>query len=418
MAMNKLVVFLLCTLFLSGSLHAQSLEECVIASFHNDKQLQSEFHRLKYNKEEKIKKSLGMMPYANIQYIQPDILNSGKSIWKLQINQPIFDFGRSVTESQEANATFNAQLQDHRNVQLQFLLQSISTYMYLLQASEKLRINEIMVKTAEQHLEADKKRKAVGEATETDVAKSQAKLSSAQSNLVKAIGEKVSTQAKLDNLVGFNVTSSSFPECLPPVPSSLERALIAASETSPKILSSIHNQKRSQVGIVSALTRNAPKLEFNLSSMNRDLQEIHKSPEASLVLTMPLLDRGQNFHSSKQAFLYAKQSSLNMSHTKEELKISVINAWNEMETYRAFIKSTDDLVKSYEFVLNAVKHSSSMQMSSQLDLLDAENDLLEAQMRNIEARINYIKSVYNLIIVIGNVQPILQCITGLLVLDN
>ena len=175
---------------------------------------------------------------VNTSSIESTTNNNPKSI-SIEINQNLFDFGRTRSLVSIADNRIFAQRAELRYQEQQILLNMTQIYLRLLSFLEinKLAKNNVLV--LRKHFQATSDKFELGEATSTDLSLAKAKFLKAKSEEIRSRGNIEKERSKYFSLVGIEAPKNLFfPEIKIRIPDQLKDITREALKGNPKIIAS------------------------------------------------------------------------------------------------------------------------------------------------------------------------------------
>lgn len=216
----------------------------------------------------------------------------------LQLDQTIWNAGRTGNAVSQAEATVLASRELLRQTEQTVLLTTATAYMNVLRDTAILNLNTNNVEVLEEQLRQTRDRFNVGEVTRTDVAQSEARLASSRSQLALAQSNLKSSLGRYRQIVGVQ------PKRLAParpleqnLPKSLEEASRSAQSAHPSITSALFNADAADIAVKVSEAELYPTLGVTASVSQRHdvttLNDRRTSASAVARLTVPIYEGGQ-----------------------------------------------------------------------------------------------------------------------------
>lgn len=308
----------------------------------------------------------------------------------LTVTQPIYRGGRTVAQTEQAEAQVEAARASLAATEQTVLLNVASAYLnvVLYQAVLDLTINNEQV--LQRQLDATNDRFRVGEVTRTDVAQSESRLSAAHADRTQAEGNLQAARANYVNVVGHAPENLTSPGDVPGLPSSLEQARAEALGENPNIASARYAKDAADHGVDLVAGELQPTVSLNgqvLRNYNYEGPKTYdKVYQAAINVTVPLYQQGQEYSRLRAQKHTAGQARLDVDVTTRDTEESVTKAWEGLSTARARIRSYTDQVAAAKIALEGVQRESQVGSRTVLDVLNAEQELLNAQVNLVQAR--------------------------------
>ena len=331
--------------------------------------------------------------------------NNPKSV-TLEIQQNLYDFGRTESLINIADNSIFAQRADLRNQEQEILLEASRIYLALLASTEinKLAKNNLLL--LQKHYQATEDRFKLGEATSTDLSLAKARYFRARSDEIKSRGSIEKERSKYFSLIGIEAPKKLyFPQIKIALPENLKDATKETLQSNPMIIASGFRKKLSFFKISSAASELLPTLDLNLSAQNawapNTFFDEYENYKMEFNFRFPLYSGGYNYSNIRQKKKEAMQSSkildYNIKKTLKEVEI----LWIELNSLEAQIVSINSAIKANEMAVEGVRKENEVGSKTLLDVLDAVQDLLEEKVESIKVKRDKFITIFNLMAFMG-----------------
>lgn len=317
------------------------------------------------------------------------VLTSDKDV-SLTVSQPIYRGGRTVAQTQQAEAQIAADRATLSVTEQTVLLNVVNAYLDAVQyqAVVDLSINNEQV--LQRQLDATNDRFRVGEVTRTDVAQAESRLSAAHADRTQAEGNLRAAQANYVNVVGHPPENLVAPKLDPELPSSIEQARETALVENPNVVNAQFAYEAAEHGIDLVAGELQPTVTLNGEALrNYDYdgpKTFQRVYQGSVNLTVPLYQQGQEYSRLRAQKHTAGQMRIDMDVAKRDIVESVTKAWEALVTARARITSYSDQISAARIALEGVQRESQVGSRTVLDVLNAEQELLNARVNLVQAQ--------------------------------
>ena len=342
---------------------------------------------------------------VNTSDIESTRNNNPKSV-TLEIQQNLYDFGRTKSSINIADNTIFAQRAELRNQEQEILLEASRIYLALLASTEinKLAKNNLVV--LRKHYEATNDKFNLGEATSTDLSLAKARYLRARSDEIKSNGDIEKERSKYFSLMGQEAPKKLFfPKIMIVIPKSLKEITEETLRSNPIIIASGFRKKLSFIKISSAASELLPSLDLSLSAQNawapNTFFDEYENYKMELNLKFPLYSGGYNYSNVRQKKKEAMQSSKFLDYNIKNIIKEVEILWIELKSLEAQIISINSAIKANEMAVEGVKKENEVGSRTLLDVLDAEQDLLEEKVEVIKAKRDKFETIFNLTAYMG-----------------
>ncbi len=320
----------------------------------------------------------------------------------LQIDQNIFDGGKTRNSVSQAESQVLGARATLRNTEQNVLLDAATSYMNVLRDTAILSLNRNNVEVLEEQLRQTRDRFQVGEVTRTDVAQAEARLSSARSQAILAESNLKTSIARFRQNVGIE------PKQLAPgrpienlLPKSLPAALDVALSGHPSIIAALHGVDAAELQVKVAEADLYPV--FGVRGL---VQQRYDSTyygdnrtTASVVgtLTVPIYEGGQVYSRTRQAKETAGQRRIDVDTQRDTVRAAVVSAWGGLEAAKAQIIAAQAQVQAAETALAGVREEAKVGQRTTLDVLNAQQELVSARSTLVTAQRDRVVASYSVL---------------------
>ncbi len=330
----------------------------------------------------------------------------------LTLNEPIFRGGSTINDYQASKQRVLAGRAALNGTEQQVMQQAIEAYMDVVADSAILELARNNEGVLDKQLGASNERFKVGEVTRTDVSQSQARLSSAKSDVISAEGQLISSIAVFQKVIGYKPEGKlDVPDQFPEIPANLDEALTKARSASPQLLEAIHTAKSAkfdarkdigdilpQVALIGTMER-----QDNVGYLGGDSN--YQDDSIGVRVSIPLYQSGAEWSRVREAKAEARQRQHQAMDTQQLVEQRVTQAWEELETATATIKARQDQIKADETAVEGVKQEQEYGARTILDVLDAQQELFSARTGLVRAQRDRVVAAYNLAMNLGDLTP-------------
>lgn len=324
----------------------------------------------------------------------------------VQIDQNIFDSGKTRGAVSQAESQVLGARATLRNAEQNVLLDAATSYMNVLRDTAILNLNRNNVEVLEEQLRQTRDRFQVGEVTRTDVAQAEARLSSSQSQAILAESNLKTSIARYRQNVGAE------PAKLAPgkpvenlLPKSLPAAVSAALSGHPAIIASLHGVDAAELQV--KVTEADLYPVFGVRGL---VQQRYDSTvfgdnrtSASVVgtLTVPIYEGGQVYSRTRQAKETAGQRRIEVDTQRDTVRAAVVSAWGSLEASKAQIIAAQAQVQAAETALSGVREEAKVGQRTTLDVLNAQQELVSARSTLVTAQRDRVVASYAVLSAVG-----------------
>ncbi|RPH07979.1 MAG: hypothetical protein CBD54_002270 [Alphaproteobacteria bacterium TMED194] len=420
--MNRIFLILYKTtliFFFCSICYSQTLYDTLSKAYNNSPLLKSHRFKLEAINEELAKALSKNRPQVNLSGsvgsdetttvntsgIESTKNNNPKSV-TLEIQQNLYDFGRTKSLINIADNSIFAQRADLRNQEQEILLEASRIYLALLASTEinKLAKNNLLL--LQKHYQATEDRFKLGEATSTDLSLAKARYYRARSDEIKSRGGIEKERSKYFSLIGIEAPKKLyFPQIKIALPEKLKDITKETLQGNPIIIASGFRKKLSFIKISSAASELLPTLDLNLSAQNawapNTFFDEYENYKMEFNLKIPLYLGGYNYSNIRQKKKEAMQSSKILDYNIKKILKEVEILWIEFKSLEAQIVSINAAIKANEMAVEGVKKENEVGSKILLDVLDAEQDLLEEKVEAVKVERDKYITIFNLMAFMG-----------------
>lgn len=324
----------------------------------------------------------------------------------VQIDQNIFDGGKTRNSVGQAESQVLGARATLRNTEQNVLLDAATAYMNVLRDTAILSLNRNNVEVLEEQLRQTRDRFQVGEVTRTDVAQAEARLSQSQSQAILAESNLKTSIARYRQNVGVE------PKQLAPgrpvenfMPKTLPAALNAALSGHPAIIASLHGVDAAELQVKVSEADLYPVLGVRgLVQQRYDASTFGDNrTSASVVgtLTVPIYEGGQVYSRTRQAKETAGQRRIEVDTQRDTVRAAVVSAWGGHEAAKAQIVAAQAQVQAAETALSGVREEAKVGQRTTLDVLNAQQELVSARATLVTAQRDRVVASYAVLSAVG-----------------
>lgn len=324
----------------------------------------------------------------------------------VSIEQNIFDSGRTRNAVGQAESAVLGSRATLRNTEQNVLLDAATAYMNVLRDTAILNLNRNNVEVLDEQLRQTRDRFQVGEVTRTDVAQSEARRSSSQSQAILAEANLKTSIARYRQNVGAE------PRRLAPgrpvehlLPKTLNAALNTALQGHPAIIAALHGVDAAELQVKVTESELYPRFGVVATAQQRYDTQIFgdRRSSASIVgqLTVPIYEGGQVYSRTRQAKETAGQRRIDVDTQRDAVRAAVVSAWGGLEASKAQITAAQAQVQAAETALGGVREEAKVGQRTTLDVLNAQQELVIARSTLVTAQRDRVVASYAVLSAIG-----------------
>jgi outer membrane protein len=308
-----------------------------------------------------------------------------------EFKQPIFRGFQTLSETDEAEKQVLAGRARLQSVEQQLLLDTGKAFLDTLRDEEILQIDRDEETVLQKKLEETSVRAKVGDLTKTDVRQAQTRLSKAEVTREQAENTLTSDRASFLRLVGLEPEKLSVPQLAVPDGQTISDVLHAADTINPSVVSAQYIFEAAKDDIDLNKGSLLPEIDLVGTSSNAYGQSsIYPgrsiTNQVMVQATWQLYDGGASYSKIREARQTATQHRMELEDARHKAHETGRNAWQELQSAEAAIKSDQDEVTAASEALQGVKTEAHVGARTTLDVLNAEQELLDAKVDLAKAR--------------------------------
>ena len=297
-----------------------------------------------------------------------------------------------------------------RNTEQTVLLNAATAYMNLLRDAGILELQRSNLEVLQEQLRQTKLRLESGNVTATDVSQSEARLAVGRTQVFTAEANYEGSRAVYRQVIGLD------PGKLAPaspvdrfVPHNLQAAITVGTSQNPNVTTAQHNvdiaihQVKVAEGALYPTLSLQGQVQKNYEQTMTLLQSFTASAQAQL--SVPIYQGGAEFSAIRQAKETQGQRQLDLAVARDQARMTVSQAWAQLEAAKSSIESTKAQVKSAEAALNGVREEARLGQRTTLDVLNAQQELVNARVAFVVAQRDRLVNSYSLLSAVGRLAP-------------
>jgi outer membrane protein len=350
---------------------------------------------------------------ASSSFISPARLVQGQ----LSFSVPIYTGGAVRNSIKAADARVKAGQSNLRGTESDVFTNVVAAYMDVLRDEAIVGLNRSQVKVLKTNLEATRDRFDVGDLTRTDVAQSEARLATAQSQFESAEAQLISSRERYVQLVGTPPTNLAQPPALPNMPIAVDSAVAKALDNNPDLLAVKKSAEAAKFDIGSARASRLPKVQgvSNVGYTNYlgtlgsftpgvSARQAQNTVTAGVQVSLPIFQGGESAAQIRQAQARSGQSLEQVIEIERGVVAQTRSAFASWQASNAVIASSKTAVSANSLSLEGVKAENSVGNRSILDILNAQQELLNSQVQLVSAQRNSYVAGFALLSAMGQAE--------------
>lgn len=317
----------------------------------------------------------------------------------IQLRQPLLNlegiarYSQGVAQTHYSDEQFAARSQD-------LITRLMGLYVEVKYAEDNLRLIEAQRDSYAEHKRMNDRLFSKGEGTKTDMLETQAKLDSAEAELLDAQDKLGDARQALANVVGEDITEldSLRADFLvkPLNPATLEDWRQLALVNSPDIAAQRYAVDAAEAEISKNQAGHAPRLDLiaslskntseSIATFNQDI----KTRSVGVQLNIPLYSGGYTSAVTRQSYATRDKALSDLDTKTNQTKMEVNKQYGIVSNATQRISATQAALDSADALLIATQKSAKGGMRTNLDVLNAQQQRLTAQRDATLARYNYL----------------------------
>ena len=330
---------------------------------------------------------------------------------------PIYQGGAVRNALRAADTRIEAGRANLRDTEASIFAQVVGAYMDVIRDEAIVGLQVKNVDVLRVNLEATRDRFQVGDLTRTDVAQSEARLSTARSQLESAQAQLINSREQYIRIVGAPAEALQPPPPLPNLPTTPQNAVTIALDNNPGLLAARRQSDAARYDTGVARASRLPRLSavagttyFNyLDSLNSStpgvvFQNSGTGVTAGVQATIPLFQGGLPAAQVRQAQARESQTIEAVTEVERNIVAQTRGAYASYRASNEVIVSSQAAVDANTLSLEGVRAENSVGNRTILDILNAEQELLNSQVQLVSARRNAYVAGFSLLAAMGQAE--------------
>jgi TolC family type I secretion outer membrane protein len=312
-----------------------------------------------------------------------------------QLQQLLFDFGKSYTRVSGTADLKNASEQDLISAKQNLILNTYISYFTYLQAVRIKNVSLESLRQAQEHLQQAQSFYDVGTKPQFDVMKAKTDEANAKVNLITSENNIIVSRLQLENVLNVKLQQgTTLKDNLEIQKDSIGiiNALKMAWENRPEYIGAKYRVDANQSFLTSSWTANLPSINitggYNWRTFSLD-QNFLNSWSLGVTLSVPIFQGFALDAGIDQARANLKNAEATFDFVKQTINLDVEQQYTNLNLAGAKINATKFLVSQAEETLKLAEGRYKQEVGSQIEITDARVTLLDAQMSYIQALYDY-----------------------------
>jgi outer membrane protein len=328
----------------------------------------------------------------------------------MTVTQDLLNGFRTANRTRLAESQVLAARETLRSIEQTVLLNAATAYMNLLRDAAIVELQRSNVEALAEQLRQTRQRLESGNVTATDVSQAEARHSVGLTQLFAAEANYASSKAVYRQVIGLD------PGKLSPatpvdrfVPHALPAAVAVGTSLNPAVTIAQFNvdvatlQVKINEGALYPTVSVQGSVQKNYELAMTTLESFTAAVTGQI--SVPIYQGGAEFASIRQAKETQGQKQLDLNVARDQARMTVVQAWAQLDAAKSSIESTKAQVKSAESALNGVREEARLGQRTTLDVLNAQQELVSARISMVSAQRDRLVSSYTLLAAVGRLSP-------------
>jgi outer membrane protein len=320
--------------------------------------------------------------------------------------QTLYDGFQTGNRTRQAESQVGAARETLRVVEQTVLLDGVTAYMNLLRDGAILDLQKRNVEVIQEQLRQTRDRFNVGEVTRTDVAQAESRVAAAQSQMLQAQSNYVTSRAVYRRVIGIdpgNLAPGTPVDRLSP--RTLAAAVSRGQAENPSVSAAEYGVDVAalQVKVSEGALYPVITVQGNVQQSWGTSETTVRNLSASAIgqIQIPIYQGGSEYSLIRQAKETVGQRRLELAVNRDQARANVVQAWGQLDAAKAQIEATRAQVTAAEIALNGVREEARVGQRTTLDVLNAQQELVNARVALVTAQRDRVVASYTLLSATG-----------------
>ncbi|MBB1485306.1 TolC family outer membrane protein [Oceanospirillum sediminis] len=337
----------------------------------------------------------------NAGYYNDDLARStGKlndSTWQVSLRQPLFDLGRYY-EYKSVQSFVDGADYRYQRAEQDLTYRLAERYLAVLLGAQQVFLNKEKLAALEANLVQVEREFALGVGDQLNVLEVKARRDLARSDLLQAQSHLSDAETLLENMTGERYTvpadwveNGHKVEYNPPLGS--ESEWLEKVKLNRSVLAAESKIRQSELDVKTRNAGHYPTVNLNLSYMDRHSDDFQRKREdlvAQVELNVPLYQGGKTQAAIRQADARLNAEQARTEYIESEAYQQVRLAYSRMSSLNERLAALSESSESGQLYLDAAIRGHSLNLRTQVDVLDARTTLVDTQLRYAETLNQYL----------------------------
>ncbi|MEM9233084.1 MAG: TolC family protein [Pseudomonadota bacterium] len=326
---------------------------------------------------------------------------------ELAVTQPVFTGFRilnGIREAEAAVAGARARLEGARQG---YAFRIVDAYLTVVSAEAEIRAVSKSTESLTQAARAAQISFEAGQATRTDVAIAQSRLSAVQAQLAAAQARAIAARQNFAVLGGETIVQFDLPAMPLNVPVTADDALGLAMANHPELQAVLSERNSAAAAVKGAKAGRSPQVQLrgSLSYADGQFFDDDRSENATIAaqVSVPLFEGGAIRSRVRAAEADARAARFAQSDAQRRVAAEVRSAWASHRAAEQSAVAAAARLEAAELAWRGVQLEREVGQRSVLDVLRVEEDLLAAQVADINAKAGVVRASWRLALATGTI---------------
>ncbi len=314
-------------------------------------------------------------------------------IYQFQMNQLLYDFGKTTGQVDESRATFGQAKQDYAGNRQQVVLDARTAYFGYLATQRALKVQEETVKQNQDLVKQAQGFYQVGLRAKIDVTKAEANLYNAEANLIKAKNGVELARVTLMNALGLKTWPYQKVEDVlevVPIPRSVEELKSQALARRPEILKNRYQQEFNRSAVQVATAGHYPT--FTSTAAYGWQGQDYPLPGSwwlGAAVNFPLFEGFTVAYSVAQSKAQLRSSLANAEVLQQNVSKEVDQAYLDVKAAWEFIRASKKALEAARENYRLAQGRYQVGVGSIIEVTDAQVQYSQADLTYVQALYDY-----------------------------
>ncbi len=314
-------------------------------------------------------------------------------IYRFNVNQLIYDFGKTPGNVAGAKATYNQSREDYAGTRDTVVLNVRTAYFGFLAAQRALRVSQESVRQNQELLKQAQGFYQVGIRAKIDVTKAEANLYTAEADFIKAKNGVELTRVTLMTALGLKTWPfSGLEESLEATPKLMSQAELKqkALNQRPEILKNRYQQDASEASLKVARAGFFPTLSSTASyGWQGEAYPLKDNWWVGMGVTFPLFEGFTTISSVRSAKAQIRATQANAEVLRQDISKEVDQSYLDLKSAWDVIRATTKALEAARENFRLAQGRYKVGVGSIIEVTDAQVQLFQADLRNVQALYDY-----------------------------